>query len=188
MPFLGFLSSIFGGGVTGLLGAGLQRVMDYKSKQLDLELEQKKMEHEIELRKADAAIMAQEWAARTQVATIEAGAKVDVADSAAFAASFATEPQKYSQGAALTPAQVWVMVLLDLFRGVVRPAMTVYLCIIVTMLYLDAQAIAAVRPVKDTDVLALLTKITDAILYIWTTVSLWWFGTRNKQAPPKAGG
>jgi len=64
-------SAILGGGATGILGAAVQRYADYKGRQLDLQAQASKQAHEVAMREADARIMAQEWAARTQVATIE---------------------------------------------------------------------------------------------------------------------
>lgn len=169
------LSSIFGGGVTGIFGVLAQRFFDLKKYKLDLEQSKLKYEHEINLRKVDAEIMQLEYAGRTKVAEVEADAK-------AFAASF-NEPVKYSEGVAYSGKQGWLMVILDFVRGLVRPVLTTYLCVLTTLIYFHArtllkadglQAISAEMSVE------LVKYIISTILYLTTTCVLWYFGTRNR--------
>ena len=68
MDFLGLITSAFGGGITGLLGGVVDKVFTYKTKKLEIEQNRERFAHEVNMRKADAEIMAQEWAARTKVA------------------------------------------------------------------------------------------------------------------------
>jgi hypothetical protein len=184
---LGAVGSIFAGGATGLIGVALQRYADYKKQQADLDLQREQHRHDLEMKQADAEIAKQEWAARTQVARVEGDAKVAVAAEEGFAASFKLEPAKYSEGAAYTQGQAWLLVLLDVLRGLVRPGLTVYLCWITTQSYWEAQQLvtkfgAAMTPAQAVDLLQL---IVNTILYLTTTCCLWWFGTRNAQQPPK---
>ena len=180
--------SIFGGGATGLLGIVAQRWADYKNKQLDIELQRTKYEHEIKLREADAAIMAQEWAARTRVAEVEAAGREAVADSQAFTASFGMEPTRYSEGVKPSRGQGWVLVLLDALRGAVRPVLTVYLCVLTTLVYLQARDLLAGEDGMTAEqALDLVRLVVGTILYLTTTCVLWWFGTRNKGGAPKVG-
>ena len=179
--------SILGGGATGLLGVAFQRFADYKNRQLDLQLDKQRNEHEASMRDKDAAIMAQEWAARTKIADTEAEADKDVAESNAFAASFKMEPARFSGAVKPTRGQGWLLVLLDLLRGVVRPGLTVYLCAITTLIYLDIKVLLDSKSAwSGTEAFTLMHTIIQTVLYLTTTCVLWWFGTRNKQAPPKA--
>ena len=70
---LGIISSIFSGGLTGLLGVAFQRFFDFLKIKQEIEMKKLDHEHEANMRKIDGELMAQEWAARTQVATIEIG-------------------------------------------------------------------------------------------------------------------
>lgn len=176
MDILGAVTSILGGGITGLAGTVIQSVYTYKSKQLDIDLEKTKAANEIVERKLDAEIMAQEWAAKTQVATITAQSETDKADAAALAASY-NEPAQYSEKTLLTHAQNWVMVFLDALRAIIRPGLTIYLCAVTTMIYIQTRSLITGNP---TDSFALLEKLVDTILYLTTTCILWWFGSRNK--------
>ena len=55
-----FFSSIVSGGITGILGVVVQRIADYKNRKLDMEANREKYSHEVRMREADAAIMAQD--------------------------------------------------------------------------------------------------------------------------------
>lgn len=186
--FGGAISAIFGGGATGLLGMVLQRLFDgvfgwLKAKQ-DLATFQAKAAHEIALREKDAAIMREEWAGRTRVAASESDSRKDVAASEAFGNSLLREPERYSAVQLLTPAQNWVMVILDFLRGIVRPALTVYLCALTTYIWWQVRALIRHEDLSGAEILSLWRLVVETILYLTTTVVLWWFGTRNKQAAP----
>lgn len=179
MDILGIVTSLFGGGLTGLIGGVTEKIFAYKARKLALQENREKYAHEVDMKKADADIMAQEWAARTKVADIEAVAKIEKADAKAFSASF-NEPVRYSQGD-LTTKQNWLMVVLDTIRGLVRPGLTLYLCAITTVLYLRARSLVP-EGVSVDQALGMVDTITNTILYLTTTCVLWWFGTRNKKA------
>jgi hypothetical protein len=109
---------------------------------------------------------------------------VEVASQEAFAASFKMDT-RYSEGAAYTKGQAWGLVALDVVRGLVRPGLTVYLCVLTTMIYLQARELIGKEDLNPDQALALEGQIVNTILYLTTTCVLWWFGTRNKQKPPK---
>lgn len=176
MDILGGLTSLLGGGITGIVGTVVSSVYTYKSKQLDVELQKEKYANEVELKKADAAIMQQEWAARTQIAGTQAAAQMDAEDSKAFAASLTSEPQRYAEGP-LSEKQNWLMVVLDFFKGMIRPSMTIYLAALTTLIYLQAEALIGHGITQD-QAAGLVSKIIDTVLYLTTTVILWWFGSR----------
>jgi len=173
------VSSVLGGGLTGLLGAIITKVAEYKTKQLDIKLLEQKSAHELAMKKADAQLMAQEWAARTQVAQIEADGRESVADAQAFAASF-NEPSRYSEDVKPSPGQAWMLVTLDFIRGFVRPGLTVYLCVLTTLIYLHARSLLGAGISADQAV-GIVKDVIDTVLYLSTTCLLWWFGVRNKQ-------
>jgi len=182
---LGLLGSIFSGGLTGLLGVAFQRFFDFLKVKQEIEMKKLDHEHEANMRKIDGELMAQEWAARTQVATIEATAKETVAAETSFAASFNSEPKQYSAKVKLGPVTGFLLVLLDFLRGIVRPGLTIYLCVITTMIYVEARAIMANVSFSTADAMAVHDHIISTILYLTTTCVLWWFGTRNSQKAPK---
>lgn len=186
------LGTIFSGGATGLLGIAAQRFADYKNKQLDMQLEAQRFTNTVALRKVDAEIMAMEAAAKVQQITLEGqnanalaniqneGVAIAGAD-AAFAESFKLEPKQFATGK-LTLNQSWLMVVLDFIRGFVRPGLTIYLCVLTTLIYFQAKALLSGSTVKVEDAMEITNYVIHSILYLNTTIVLWWFGTRNKQA------
>jgi len=87
------------GGVMGLFN----RKADLDVKRLEREEAKDRMVHELAMRDKDAAIMAQEWAARTKVAEIEGAAKAEVAGFEALAKSYEfAQPEKGTRMAAFS--------------------------------------------------------------------------------------
>lgn len=152
------ISSIVLSGITGLVGGIAEKVMSYKTKKLELEAEQKRFEHEVALRKVDAEIMAQEWKARTQVATIEADAAMDVEASKGFAKSYDLEPKKYGIK--------W----LDAFRGSIRPGLTLYLVVLTSVMYSRTDG-GKIDPML----------VAETILSLTVMACGWWFGSRGEK-------
>lgn len=182
MDFLGLITSAFGGGLTGLIGGAVQKVFEFKTKKLEIEANKEKYAHEVNMKKADAEIMAQEWAARTKVADIEATSRIEVADSAAFAESLKTEDKNYLDYLdKLNTTQDWFFVILEFVRGAIRPFLTVYLCGITTLIYLKATKLMNADIILPGMAYDLLTNIINTVLYVTTTCVLWWFGTRNSE-------
>lgn len=185
--------SILSGGATGLLGMTLQRTFDglfgwLKAKQ-EIQLAQVKSAHELAMKDKDAAIMREEWAGRTKVAATEAAGAEAVSANQAFAQSLLKEPERYSKAESL-PDNWWgwflhgALVLLDVIRGLVRPALTVYLCWVTTSIWFEVRHLANAEDLSTEQVVGVLTLVVDTILYLTTTCVTWWFGTRNKQEPP----
>lgn len=183
MGWYELVTSLFGGGLAGLLGSIITGIINYQTKKLDIAANKDKYAHEINMKNADAAIMAQEWAARTKMAQVEGEAKVEQADAEAFGKSFDNE--HYASNVQATGIQAWLLVLMDCIRGVVRPALTIYLCVLTTMLYYDAHRLIREDDFAQTDASALVMKIVNTIIFLTTTCVLWWFGTRNKAQQPK---
>ena len=184
MGLLEIVGTIVSGGATGLIGVVAQRVADYKNKQLDMQLEAQRFSHEVEKRKIDMEIMKQEWAGRAQVAVEEARGAEAVADAKALAASFAMEPQSYVGDRKLTSRQVWLMVLLDVLRGSIRPVLTIYLCVLTTYVWFQVQTVLGKQQLDVAGAVAVWNLVVQTILYLTTTCVLWWFGTRNKGKAP----
>jgi len=181
---LALLGSIFSGGLTGLLGVAFQRFFDFLKVKQEIEMKKMEFDHEVNMRRIDGEMLAQEWAARTQVATIEATAKENVAAEASFSASFNSEPKQYSAKVKIGPVTGFFLVLLDFLRGIVRPGLTIYLCVITTMIYVEARTIMAGVAFATADAIRVHDLIVSTILYLTTTCVLWWFGTRNSQKAP----
>ncbi len=168
---MSFVANILSGGVTGILGVLVQRFFEYKTAKV-------KMDFELALRKSDAEIMAQEWKAKVQIAETQ----IEVEDAKSFGQSF--DQKLFSAHVKPTSLQSWVLVLLDFCRGIIRPGLTIYLCVLTTLIYAHAKSLIGTELTPDKAFEVLMT-IVNTILYLTTTCVLFWFGTRNRQTAPK---
>ena len=159
------LETLLSGAVTGFLGGIVNSIYAYKSKKLDIELNNSKYAHEVEMQK------------------IKAEAAVDVEDSKAFKDAITSEPKKYYEGTEYSPAQRWLMIGLDFVRGAVRPILTWYLCIITTIIYFKAEHLLKGDVILPGMAYDLVNQIINTILYLTVTCICFWFGSRGNKAP-----
>ncbi len=122
--------------------------------------------------------MAQEWASRTKVAEIEGTSAIETESAKAFSAALTSEPKTYHEGT-LTTGQNWAMVVLDFIRGFIRPALTVYLCFITTVMYIKASRLLNGVVILPETAYSLVNQIIQTVLYLTSSCVLFWFGTRN---------
>lgn len=180
-----FFTSIISGGATGLLGVALQRWADLQKYKLDIQMKEKIMANDLAMKEMDIKMMEMESAAKVKVAQVEEVGQEAMTANNAFAASF-NEPQRYSSNVVPNNAQGWAFVLLDFIRGLVRPVLTVYLCLVTTLVYRHAVFfLDTTTGMTAEQALGLVKLIVSTVLYLTTTCVLWYFGTRNKQPPPK---
>lgn len=174
MSILSIIGSVVSGGITGLAGSAISRFFDYKNKKAD-------REHEVAMLRAEADVMKQEWAARSAIAKIEGESAIEIEDSRAFKESLSNEPKRYFTG---DPKRFGIIfIVLDFIRGSIRPALTIYLCVLTTIIYLQIANLLGTN-IDSTQLQTILNQIINTILYLTTTVCLWWFGSRQKSPPP----
>lgn len=183
------LSSILAGGATGLLGMIFQRGFDAwnaasKAKN-DLAMLQEQNKQALAMKEADAKIMSLEWAGRLKVAEQEGKTAENVESIKGFNSTLFKEPDRYSNVSSLTPGQNWWLVILDFVRGSIRPLITAYLCGLTSYIYWDVHSKLSLEDLDNIQALQIWLQVVNTILYLTTTVILWWFGTRNQQSAPK---
>lgn len=153
-----FISTIAGGGITGLLGTAISGGLAFvKARQ--------RHEQELEMRKLDLDEMRLEAETAQKRAAIDLEVRQAEADARVAEASYRDASTPWTKGQILTAKQMWPMVVVDLVRGLMRPALTL---LSLGMLYKvwsgDAKSEA---------------DVSNAVVYIATTSTLWWFGTRQ---------
>lgn len=79
------LIKLLGSAGFGTIFGGLMGIVNRK---VDLQADKQKQDHELAMRDKDAAIMAQEWAARTKVAEVEGAAMVEAEGYKALSESY----------------------------------------------------------------------------------------------------
>lgn len=170
------ISTIIGGGATGLLGSLINSVGDYfKQKQQYAheekmaEIETKHLSMEID---RDVKISEQEAEAQMEVAAAETQAESYKADTRAYLPAEAVRSNKFI---------AWLMAIVDFLRGITRPVLTLYLCAVTTMIYLQTHVVIEQSGGLDQEQAYFLMKnITLGILYLTFTAVGWWFGSRSK--------
>mgnify|MGYP001239594571 CR=1 FL=1 len=151
---LGLAASAAGGGVFGLIGTGLGRIAGYFEKRQENkhELQRWKFEAERDERQLRAAREAAE-------AELE---KVDLEGSfAGLTASIEAEQ-------AIASSYKWV----DAVRALTRPLLTILLCFIALIIYLQADDLNR-------------SAVTETMTFLATAAVLWWFGDRGPGRLPR---
>lgn len=191
------LSTVMGGGATGLLGVFLQRYFDHKGKAQDLELvkeqnrlaevladkENQRVERtaEAQERVADLNRLSQIGQAAEERQALEAQA-----DAAIRTASYDSDTTKFLTGDVLKSKSkyvLWAMAFVDGVRGLIRPVLTGYLTWVAHSMYMDMQELLAAKgEALDAVVIKeLLVMIIQTLLYLASMAMTWWFGSRPSQ-------
>lgn len=175
---LDFLQSILGGGMTGILGAALTIWGEVAKGKLDIE--KTKLSNEFELQKATLDIQQVEMEGRMklELSRVESEAALAQAQQQVFSDSYAADKAQYATGSGASNSGWFIFV--DTIRGLIRPSLTIYLMAVVTIIYADVSHIAGgIGAFPEAEAVKIFHDVTLQILYLGTTVALWWFGIRG---------
>lgn len=166
------LETIFAGlsgGLTGLAGGLLQTGLDFFKQRED-------NKHALKMAELDLKSQEMEFQHQVQVESMIAEKEIAVAEAKALAESYSADSASYSKGSAN-----WLMFIVDFVRGLVRPALTIYL------IYMCASILAALEGQQNTianldpqSQHELYESIIDQILFMANMAVSWWFGSRSK--------
>jgi len=180
------ISGILSGGATGLLGVLLQRYFDLQHKKQEIEIVKLNLQNSIELAKMENERAQQRNETDLQLADRQLEATLSETDSANLIASFKHDSATYLDATAqrrkgfVGALVVFMMASVDFLRGIIRPGMTAYLCVLVTIMFMWVRELANTHGVKLTSeqVQELMVQIIATILYVFTVCTVWWFGVR----------
>ena len=153
------LAMLLSGGATGLIGTLFSGGLAiFKKNQINKQaLAMRKID--LEELTLEAELGRQQTALQLEVASEESQAR-------AMEASYVNERTFASKGIEYTPAQAWAIVFIDVIRGLMRPAITVFLLQMLWTMYMTKYGGI------DTEI-----AIAHSVIYMATTVTLWWFGS-----------
>lgn len=177
--FADAVGAIMTGGVTGLAGAGLQFLGNYFKDKQD-------KKHQLEMRKLEMDSMKLEAELALSKAQQEAEASMAIAEQHAFEKSFDNDRATYTPANGVDPRATWFLVCIDFIRGLVRPLITLWF--VYLLADLQAQVFKLTGGLEKMPAIAieqLFNNIILTILYISTTVVLWWFGSRSQKMKSK---
>lgn len=169
--------SVAAGGVTGLLGSVVAAVSGFVTTR-------QRNAHDLEMRKLDLEMMDREAKYRADLAQVESEARVSVAESEALAASYAADRATYATAAGGNSVLAMLLGLVDFVRGLVRPALTLYLVWLVWDLRSEVRDILeriGLDSLQTPAAMGIYGDVADMILYLASTCVAWWFGTRGRK-------
>lgn len=182
MGIVEFFGSAAFGGITGLLGGMVNRVADYfttkqrhlhDEKMLDKNTEYLRIETERDV------LIAKETAntVREQAGYEAMGQSYDADKATYFSSTMIDGSHPVIKGIAAV-----MMAIVDFIRGITRPGLTLYLCILTTIMYVEQKSILqSLGAVTDPAIAQTITKdLVHAVIYLTTMAVGWWFATRSK--------
>jgi len=165
------LTAILGGGATGLLGSAVTGWLDYKHQAA-------KYKHDQRMEELSQQAIELENEGALAIADRKATAAEQVARSQAQTASYGADRATYAIG---THADNGWLIAVDVLRGIIRPLLTLYCAAILTMLLIYIEH--TIGPGTQAELIGgILQQLVNGILYICSTVLLWWFGSRPRHS------
>ena len=193
MGLLDVVGSVMTGGLTGILGGAVQLLFSWLNAKAEIQKMEVQGKIQVDIITAKAQAAKTEWDARAQVAAREAEGKAAVADADAVARSNEADakidllgkieaPEGKGWWARGVKGFVWMLAgLAEVWRATMRPGLTVYLAIMVTLLYLEAQRMIQAMDASWHMEMAqqVYVFIVQTLLYLFGVALAWWFATRK---------
>lgn len=190
--FLSIFGSAAGGGFLGLIGTAFKGWQEFKDRQAQREHEQKmrvldqdemRLENELAIKATEA-----EYNGKIDLKNIEQVISEDLNATELRRESYKHDQATYSKGALNKLSGFFgdlflgLLVLVDVFRGIMRPGITTYLLIIESYIawYLY-QLVIKLDLMSSTQAVDLLTQVVMSIVFLTSTAITWWFGSRPNQ-------
>lgn len=170
------LGTICSGGITGLLGTALQGIGEYFRRR-------QSFRQELELRRLDMAMMDKEWEYRDRIACREGDLRLQQSSDALRQSSYDHDQATYSQRLAIhSVALKGTLVFVDVVRGLIRPTLTLLLCVLMWQTLVQAGEVlelAGISGLEPAAALRIYRDIVTTALYVAVTAIVWWFGGRS---------
>ena len=183
MGIIEFLSSAAFGGITGLFGGIVNRVADYFATK-------EKHAHEQVMLDKQTEYLKLETDRDVQIAREESNRIREQSDAQLMEASFKADQATYFSPTLASGLPSWVqgiaaslMALVDFVRGLTRPGLTLYLCILTTLMYVQMMNLLAdlkASAFDATTAVGIMQKIVNGVIYLTTMAVGWWFASRQK--------
>jgi hypothetical protein len=180
------------GGLTGLIGNVISAIMTYKTQKL-------KNEHDQAMLRLETAAMRAEAEANIRITQAQIEGAVEIADSQAYMASIhhGNKPmldEKWvdkllsveGKWRVITiPVACLVAILfgfVDWLRGFMRPALTLYLTIlttVITWMAWDVMQKHGIGALTAAQAVAVFDQVVTIVIYLTVSCVTWWFGDRR---------
>jgi hypothetical protein len=191
------LDVIFGG-ITGLIGSVVGGIFKYKTMKAQIELKKAEHSHELLMVKAETEAMIMESKANIAINRAKVEGAIDLTDAQAFVQS-----QKEGNKSMFSNKWIdklfsvqgkWQIITLplamliatmfgftDFLRGILRPALTVYLCGVTTWVTMMSWQLMQAQgtSLSTYQAVAIFDNVTSIVTYLTVSAVCWWFGDRR---------
>ena len=157
------LLSILTGGATGLIGTLFSGIFATFKARAD-------HKHEFKMRELDLEELKLERDSAERVEGIKAESAVNVADARALQSSYSLAMKRWTDNLQMTTAQTWILLFVDVVRGLMRPFLTIF------FLYLSYHIWGDIFTGTITNT---TQHFVNTILYLATLSASWYFGSRS---------
>lgn len=166
------------GGIFGILGAlfkhGLEVYQETKREQQSLLLLKENNLHELAMADKQAALMQLEAKNALKLADVNVTGEVERAAYGALEASYEADKATYSAA----PTSPW-LIAVDVVRGMIRPSLTLYFAIFLTVLTIMVYTNLPESVYTDQKFLsATFYRLVDALIFLGTSAVGWYFAAR----------
>jgi len=180
-------TSLISGGLLGIVGSLFTNLFDfYKKKQEDkqkLALKQQADTQALADKRLDIEMMDKEYAFRESIADKEMEKDLQVSADSLQTASYQMDKATYVNKKTVGGFTNFLLGMVDVLRGLVRPVMTGYMVWEVHVMRVTVESLiakAGIDIMTATVALGIYTNIVDLILFLASASFSWWFGTRSK--------
>ncbi|MEZ6854200.1 hypothetical protein [Halodesulfovibrio aestuarii] len=167
-----------------LSGGVLGSVFGFFGKFAELAKLKEQHRHAETMMDKEAKHLSMELSSKAQIAKTEANAQIEVAASHAMAASYDHDARRYLSGKALANNKVaaFFMCFVDFFRGITRPALTLWLSIASYLVYSQTVKILSITtqstPLTPDQAYQLYWLCINQLLSLAGIAVGWWFSSR----------
>lgn len=181
MIFEAILAAV-SGGATGLFGSAINDVTSHFSDKQKYKFELSKSELDIKMLKAETEASIRVAETEQETRKIEANAKMEEAELTGFLEAQKSDTDILVAVAGAKESSI-LLNIAAFTRTMVRPLLTLYLCVLSTMMYMDARNSLEGLDLQEglAQTLKVYSDTTNNVLYLTSASVLFWFGQRKRK-------
>ena len=182
MALLDLVGTVVSGGLTGILGGAFQLLFSWLNTRAETERLRVEGEVKVNIIKAQSEAAKAEYEGKANIEDAKTLAESHKAAATESVLDKVEAPEGTGWGSLFVKALVWLLAgLAEAARMAVRPGLTIYLAVIVTYLYIDAQKMIQAMDVSWHIEMAeqVYVYLVQTLTYLFGVCVSWWFATRK---------
>ena len=162
------LLTIFSGGMTGLFGSVITGILTFLR-------EREKYKYQINIEEYKLKRIEKEYLLKKEIASIDAEKEMELAAQESFKKSIEADKASYTDSKSSI-----LLVIVDFLRGIIRPSITIYSIILVTLIWFQFSKLNSFfDTLTNQQIYEMMYIILITILYLAVVCVTWWFGDRS---------